>query len=98
MLTAPPANAQELGKAEVRQARQVGVQQAVLGAAALEADEADELCGARQVGVVAGGIAAYFGTAARELDELVLRLGRARRDHTIAYDQPLVIGAQRVGF
>lgn len=93
LLTAPPENAQELGKAELRQARQVGMQQAGLGAAALEVDEA-ELCGARQVGVVAGGITAYFNTAAQELDKLVLRLGRARRDHTIAYDQPLAIGTQ----
>ena len=41
---------------------------------------------------LAAGVAAHFGAAAAELEELVLRLARARREHNIDADQPLALG------
>ncbi len=47
------------------------------------------------VRALAAGVAAHFGAAAAELDELVRRLARARREHDIDADQPLVLGPYR---
>ncbi len=43
--------------------------------------------------MVASAVVACFDTASTELDEFVLRLGRARREHDIDADAPLAIGA-----
>ncbi len=50
---------------------------------------------ARQGSVVASAVVACFDTAATELDEFVLRLGRAQREHDIDADAPLAIGTWR---
>lgn len=44
---------------------------------------------------LAAGVAAHFGAAAAELEELVRRLARARREHDIDADQPLALGPYR---
>ena len=56
-----------------------------------------ETLGARGLDVcaLAAGVAAHFGAAAAELEELVRRLARARREHDIDADQPLALGPYR---